>query len=459
MSPVIRGRGSLAVRIAAACLLVALLAVGVTALVSVRLVSLAARDVSRTVLAQQADVIAAQSVESGLGPGVRRVADVLRGQDIAIVLISANGRDVSADAAATTAAERAGADGVLTGRSVSGAALVNGKDLLVEARPAGNGGFALVQRSDPATATGPTLRRNLLLALLAGVGVALVVGLVVARLLARPLRTTAAAAHVLRSGRRDVRIPEAGPSEIAEVAGAVNELADALARSEARQRAFLLSVSHELRTPLTAVSGFAESLADGVVTGADVPHVGRTMQREAHRLQRLVDDLMELARLEADDFRLDLGPVDLAALTAEAADVWAPRCAAAGVEFRREAPADPVMAVADPRRLRQVVDGLAENALRVIPAGAPLVIAAAVADGGGAVLEVRDGGPGLSDDDMAVAFDHGELHERYRDRRPVGAGGIGLALVNGLVVRMGGSMSVTRAPEGGACFRAVLPAP
>jgi signal transduction histidine kinase len=435
--------------------LVALIAVGVAALVSVRLVSVTAKEVSRSVLAQQADVVAALADERALG--LRRVVDVLRGQEITIVLISGRGQEVSDDPVATAAARGAGAEDVLDGRSVSREVAVDGRAALVEARGARSGGFALVKQVDTPTVIGPVMRRNLLFALLAGVGAALLAGVVVARLLARPLRGTAAAAHVLRSGRRDVRVPERGPSEIAEVAGAVNDLADALARSEARQRAILLSVSHELRTPLTAVSGFAESLADGVVTGTDVPHVGRTVLREAHRLQRLVDDLMELARLEADDFRLDLGPVDLDVLTREAAEVWAQRCASAGVVFRREAPEAPVVALGDPRRLRQVLDGLAENALRVTPAGAPLVISAAVAPGGAAVLEVRDGGPGLSEEDMAVAFTHGVLHERYRDHRPVGVGGIGLALVQGLVVRMGGTMAVSRAAEGGACFRAVLP--
>ena len=442
-----RWRGSLGLRVGAACVLVALIAVGVAAVVSVRLVSVTAKEVSRSVLAQQADVVAALADERALG--LRRVVDVLRGQEITIVLISGRGQDASDDPVATTAARRAGVEDVLDGRSVSGEVTVDGRALLVEARGARSGGFALVKQADTPTVIGPVLRRNLLFALL--------VGVVVARLLARPLRGTAAAARVLRSGRRDVRVPERGPSEIAEVAGAVNDLADALARSEARQRAFLLSVSHELRTPLTAVSGFAESLADGVVTGTDVPHVGRTVLREAHRLQRLVDDLMELARLEADDFRLDLGPVDLDVLTREAAEVWAQRCAPAGVVFRREAPDAPVVALGDPRRLRQVLDGLAENALRVTPPGAPLVISAAVAPDGAAVLEVRDGGPGLPEEDMAVAFTQGALHERYRDHRPVGVGGIGLALVQGLVVRMGGTMAVSRAPEGGACFRAVLP--
>ncbi|SDD80548.1 hypothetical protein SAMN05216174_11880 [Actinokineospora iranica] len=102
---------------------------------------------------------------------------------------------------------------------------------------------------------------------------------------------------------------------------------------------------------------------------------GATIDREATRLDRLVAHLLDLARLGADDFRLDVLAVDLTALVAEAATVWSARCAAAGVRFSVESPSEPVVAHADPRRLRQVLDGLAENASRVTPAGRPIVLA------------------------------------------------------------------------------------
>ena len=235
----------------------------------------------------------------------------------------------------------------------------------------------------------------------------------------------------------------------------VTTLANALAYSEARQREFLLSVSHELRTPLTAVTGFAESLADGVVSGDEVPEVGRVIGQEAGRLNRLVSDLLDLARLGADDFRLDIADVDLVSLVGESAQVWHARCAAASVEFALEAPSHPVPVRTDPRRLRQVVDGLAENALRVTPAGAPLVLSLRLAPGA-AVLEVRDGGPGLSASDYERAFERGVLNARYEGVRPVGTG-IGLALVHGLVTRMGGGIEAGPAPEGGARFTVSLP--
>ncbi|MDT7576713.1 MAG: two-component system, OmpR family, sensor kinase [Pseudonocardiales bacterium] len=454
-------RRSLAWRVAAACLAVALVAVAVAAIVALRLVSTTARQVTQDVLAQEADIIAAQLADPALigNPGPvrqaaasRKLVQTLQAQGADIVLL---GRVRTGTGPVATALTEANADQALAGTSVSASVDVAGRTYVVEARPAANSAFALVRRSDMGPVGTGLIRRNLGFALLAGAGVALLVGLVVGTLMARPLRRTAAAAHLLRTGRRDVRVPVRGPAEVAEVAAAVNELADALVRSESRQREFLLSVSHELRTPLTAVRGFAESLADGVVTGRDVIPTGATIVAEATRLDRLVGDLMELARLEADDFRLDLMPVDLGALAREAATVWDARCRAADVVFTLYAPKQSVPVTADPRRLRQVVDGLAENALRITPAGAPLAFA--VFPGG--VMQVRDGGPGLAPDDYAIVFDRGALHERYRGHRPVGAGGVGLALVQGLVTRMGGTIKAERAPEGGACFTVALPGP
>ncbi len=269
------------------------------------------------------------------------------------------------------------------------------------------------------------------------------------------LQRAAAAAHDLADGRRGVRLSTDGPAEVAEVAESLNRLAGALEYSEGRQREFLLSISHELRTPLTAVKGFAESLADGVTTGADVAPVGATVLAEATRLERLVADLLDLARLGAQDFRIDVTDVDLASLVADAGRVWAARCRAEGVLFATEVPPGPVRVQTDPTRVRQIIDGLAENALRVTPAGRPILLAVR-AEGSDAVVEVRDGGPGLTADDLAVAFDRSALYERYRGVRRVGTG-VGLALVHGLSTRLHGRATAGHAAEGGACFAVRLP--
>ena len=443
---------SLAVRITALCLGVAAVAVVVAGLVSARLVAGAAQEVTGQVLANQADVVASQ-LAGGDKVGLLKVIDVLRGQGITVVLIGPNGTLTSADARATQAAREANAARAAAGQRVSAVAEVLGRTLLVEARQAPIGAFALVE--EPATEQGRQLLRNILFALAIGLGVAAVAGLLLSRVLARPLRRAAQVAHTMSDGRRDLRVPVEGPAEVAEVAHAVNGLADALQHSESRQREFLLSVSHELRTPLTAVSGFAESLADSVVTGDEVPTVGRTIQQEAHRLDRLVSDLLDLARLGADDFRLDIVDVDLTTLTTAAAQVWRDRCRRKGVQFGSEIPEQPLVVRADPRRLRQVLDGLAENALRVTPAGRPITLSLSKSSNA-ALLQVRDGGPGLSEEDYRVAFERGALHARYERLRPVGSG-VGLALVHGLVIRMGATIAAGPAAEGGAAFSVTIP--
>jgi signal transduction histidine kinase len=454
-TPVVPRRTSLAVRITTLCLGVAGVVAVVAGLVSVRLADTAADHVSRATLAAEADVVAGQIEQGGAGSrvGLAKVAKVLQGQGIAVVLLPADGVPVGSNRQAVAVVLAAGITTPPT-RARSATVDTAGRTELVEARATANGGFALVQRAGIGATVTPLLRRDTLLSLGIGLLVAAVAGLLLARLLSRPLRRTAQVAMTMGNGRRDLRAPVEGPREVADVADAVNRLAEALVRSESRQKEFLLSVSHELRTPLTAVSGFAESLADGVVTGAEVPAVGRLMLDESHRLDRLVRDLLDLARLGADDFRLDPADVDLAALVPATAEVWRARCAARDVPYRVATPPHPVVVRVDPRRLRQVLDGLTENALRVTPAGRPIVLSLGVVPGF-AVLRVRDGGPGLAAADYDVAFQRGVLHGRYQHDRPVGTG-VGLALAHGLVTRMGGTIQAGPAPEGGACFTVTL---
>jgi two-component system sensor histidine kinase BaeS len=314
----------------------------------------------------------------------------------------------------------------------------------------GDGGVVVLQALSEARAVTSDVVRKLTLALLVGLAAAVGIGVALARRLSEPLVQAAGAAHRLAAGDREVRLEEQGPDEVVELSRSLNALAHALAVSEGRERDFLLSVSHELKTPLTGIRGFAEALAEGV---ADPVTAGRTIEAEATRLQRLVADLLDLARAGADDFRVDLAEVDLTALATEAATVWERRCADVGVPFRLEVPDAPVLVRTDAGRVRQVLDGLAENALRVTPEGQPIVLAVPAPG----VLQVRDGGPGLRPEDLPVAFERSVLYERYRGVRQVGTG-LGLVLVGTLVARLGGTVEAGHAPEGGACFTVRLPA-
>jgi two-component system sensor histidine kinase BaeS len=216
-----------------------------------------------------------------------------------------------------------------------------------------------------------------------------------------------------------------------------------------------MSVSHDLRTPLATVMGYAESLAAGDVPAADVPDIGAILHTESTRLARMVSDLLDLARLDADELTIQLRETDLATEIADVYATWSDRAAHDGITLGLTGERHPVRVLADPQRLRQAVDGLLDNALRVTPPGGRIVLDLSVALET-ATVAVRDSGPGLTDDDLTVAFDRGALHERYRGRRHVGTG-LGLALVDRLVSRQGGTVSAGHAPEGGACFAISLP--
>jgi two-component system OmpR family sensor kinase len=441
-------RHSLAYRTALVTTSVAVVAVLIAGVLTYSLTPAAAERAARGMLAQVADN--ARTEAGGRRIGNRPVA--LRVANISLATFDPAGRaEPGAQQPARSALSAAEVRSVVAGQAVSTSRRTAQGTLLVEARPTTDGGAVVVtQRRTDARGAGTALVRRTLWALLIGLLVAIPAGIWLARRLARPLKHAASAARAMAAGHREIRLEPEGPAEVADVAESINTLAGALAHSEGRQREFLLSVSHELRTPLTAISGFAEALADGVTP--DPATAGQTILAESRRLERLVTDLLDLARLGAADFRIDVTEVDLTGLVREAAAVWRARCEAEGVLFGAELPDQPVIARTDPTRVRQIIDGLAENALRVTPAARPVVFALYP----GCVIQVRDGGPGLTAADRAVAFERSALYQRYRGVRQVGTG-LGLALVHGLATRLGGTAEVGQAPEGGACFTVRIP--
>ncbi len=454
--------GTLAQRISALAVGVAMITAVLAGVLAVNLVHRANTATARDTLGNLADVAQAAADQ---GPnaqaGQQRARAMLRRLGISSATIDSTGQVNTASPLLRGMLSPADVQALLATGSLSVQRRVDGHRVLIEARGTRTGGIALAQRRSDATAAADRAVRRIVWALLIAVGIAAVLGLLVAIRISRPLRRTAEAAHALADGRRDVAVLAEGPAEVAEVGAAVNTLAAALSHSEARQREFLLSVSHELRTPLTAITGYAESLADGVVAPEQAAEVGAVMLTESRRLDRLVADLLDLARLDAQEFRIEPIDVDLGQLCRDAGLVWSGRCAAVGVRFGLELPGAPIPVRTDPGRLRQVLDGLLENALRVTPAGAPIVLAGRPEPGPDghllAVAEVRDGGPGLTEDDLAVAFQRSALYDRYRGVRQVGTG-LGLAIVAGLAGRLGGSVQAGRAPEGGARFTVRLPA-
>ena len=254
-------------------------------------------------------------------------------------------------------------------------------------------------------------------------------------------------------------MPVEPPQEAADLAYALNGLAEALATSEGRQREFLLSVSHELRTPLTTIRGYAEALADGVVPAEGAPRAGRTVLAEAERLDRLVTDLLALARLDAVDFtaRPDPDRPGPAGRRGRARR-GGPRCDAAGIVLRVEVAAGADRGVrrsgphpAGDRR----ADGERAAGRAVRRAGGARRRRAA-APAPPVRWRCATAGRASPTTTCAVAFERGALHQRYQGVRKAGSG-LGLALAAGLVRRLGGRIEAGHAPEGGARFTVWLP--
>ncbi len=446
-------RDSIVTRVVLLAVFVALGAVAIAGAFAYPLIRSAAESEAIARLAALTDVTASAIERRGArnapAPLPRRLAASLEEADITGYLLFApepRPEGISIDLARD----------VLDGQAVSSQTRIDDVDYLIEGRPLFDGSaLLLLQPKSIAGGAAQVVLVRLALALAVGLLIAGAVGALAARRLVRPLQAARDAAARMATGARDVAVEPSGPSEIADISVALNHLSSALATSEQRQREFLLSVSHELRTPLTAVRGYAEALGEGVVAESDVARTGAIIVDESQRLERLVNDLLDLARLGAVDFTFTPVPVDLGEIAQEAGRVWVDRCAPEGVLVVLDLPQAPVNVDTDPLRVRQIIDNLMENALRVSPADSTITITLRTAEDGVA-LQVSDAGPGLSEDDRAIAFEPGALYERYRGLRPVGTG-LGLALVWRLASGLGGSAAVGAASSGGAMFTITLP--
>jgi signal transduction histidine kinase len=208
-------------------------------------------------------------------------------------------------------------------------------------------------------------------------------------------------------------------------------------------------VTHELKTPLTSIRGYAEALEESAVAPGDA---ARVIGAEAGRLERLVSDLLDLARLERAGFAVASEPVDAARVARAAVERHLPRARELAVELESSA-ADEAWVLGDADRILQAVSNLIENAIRVTPGGGSVTVAAEPGR-----IAVRDTGPGLTPEDLAHAFERFYLYRRYRSERTVGTG-LGLAIVKELAAAMAGDVEVAPRPGGGTEFAIRLPTP
>jgi signal transduction histidine kinase len=292
------------------------------------------------------------------------------------------------------------------------------------------------------------MRLDLLAAVLAVAG-ALVAVPLLASTVVRPIRRLHDAADRLRDG---TRVPEAGPRELADLARRFNALSDALAQEESARRAMAADVAHELRTPLNSLLLRVEAAQDDVLE--DRERNLRDMHTEAHRLGALIDDVEALAEAERPGVLIERTRVDMAQAARERLTVHAAAFREAGIELRDEL-ADDAVVDGDPARLAQVLDNLLTNALRYTDRGGTVTVTVRGRRDGVAV-DVSDTGVGIAADDLPHVFDRFWRADRSRSRA-TGGSGVGLAVVQRLVVAHGGRIEVESEPGRGTSFHIWLP--
>ena len=292
-----------------------------------------------------------------------------------------------------------------------------------------------------------------LVAALASVGLAIVM----ARMLARPLREVGAAARRIADGDYAARVPREGPEEIASLADSFNQMAASLEEQERMRRDFIANAAHELRTPLTNLQGYLEALRDGVIVADRSTY--ESLWDEAERLVRLSRSLDALAEGDAAGTTgaaggSDLQPIDLAAAIRTAIELAQPSIERAGLRLNVVVP-DALPARANPDHLAQVLGNLLSNAVRYTPAGGSITVRSERRPGD-LLVSVANTGEPIPTDDLDHVFERFYRVEKSRDRARGGAG-IGLAIVKQLVEAAGGRVGAESA-NGQTRFWFSLPA-
>ncbi|WHT17339.1 HAMP domain-containing sensor histidine kinase [Crossiella sp. CA-258035] len=270
--------------------------------------------------------------------------------------------------------------------------------------------------------------------------------------LVRPLRALTGAAQRMKEGDAAARVRVTGRDEIARLAAAFNEMAESRARVEELRKAMVGDIAHELRTPLSNIRGWLEAAEDGV-TQPDAALISFLLA-ESRQLQRIIDDLQDLAMADAGKLRVHPEQLRVADLLGALVAAHRAAAEAAGIQLESTVDGDPEL-WADPVRLRQALGNLVANAVRHTPEGGRVTVTAR-AEAEAVVFEVADTGSGISQEDLPQVFDRFWRAEKSRSRSS-GGSGLGLAIVRQLARAHGGEVTATSEPGAGSTFTLRLP--
>ena len=292
-------------------------------------------------------------------------------------------------------------------------------------------------------------------AALAAMIVAMALSLFFSRSVIAPVRAMSFASQRIADGRYDERVRVNGTDELAQLALYFNQMAGKLDQVESMRRRLIGDVSHELRTPLTAIKGFMEGLMDGVL-----PTTQETFQQihtEADRLNRLVDDLQELSRVEARAYELETRPLDISSLVQTVTKRLAPQAESKHILLDIELAPELPHVLADEDRVVQILTNLVGNALQYTPENGTVTIVAKRIDYE-VQISIRDTGMGIPPEHLQHIFDRFYRVDKSRSRRAGGGSGIGLTIARALVEAHGGRVWAESGGEGrGSTFSFILP--
>jgi histidine kinase len=295
----------------------------------------------------------------------------------------------------------------------------------------------------------------LLYAALAAALVAVILSLYLSRSVVAPMSAMSLASQRIADGRYDERVQVQGEDELAQLAARFNQMAEKLSQVESMRRRLIGDVSHELRTPLTAIKGSMEGLMDGVLPAT--PETFQQIHAEADRLNRLVDDLQELSRVEARAYELDIRPVEISSLVHTVTKRLGPQFETKHISLSLELAPDLPRVLADEDRIVQVLTNLLGNALHYTSENGKVTIAVTQINRE-IQISVRDTGIGLLPEHIEHIFDRFYRADTSRSRRAGGGSGIGLTIARALVEAHGGRIWAESAGEGqGSKFIFTLP--
>lgn len=326
--------------------------------------------------------------------------------------------------------------------------------------------LALAQPANggPLSNVADELGMPLLQAMLITLIISAVVAALVARSIARPIQNVAAGAQAFAKGNYDQRVPTRGPTEVQQLAMDFNDMAAQVQRVRQTERDFVANVSHELKTPLTSIQGFAQALRDGDVSDdAGKLRAAEIIYTEADRMKTMVNDLLDSARLESGELRMNRSTVRVNEIVQTCMGQMQPRASAAGVAIETNLASDLPALYADGDRLLQVLTNLMDNALKHTASAGSVKVETNVKSRKlnakdvlqGVEISVSDNGAGILPEDLPHIFDRFYQADKSRS---AGGAGLGLAICKQIVEAHAGQITVQSVQGMGTRVMVWLPA-